>query len=69
MSNSASPARITWSEVSIGIGARSVIACHVMNFAYYYGANAKWNPERNRFASGGNNRWLTRDKYRAGWSV
>jgi len=53
----------------VEIGARSVIACHVMNFAYYYGANAKWNPERNRFASGGNNRWLTRDKYRAGWAV
>jgi hypothetical protein len=46
-----------------------VIACHVMNFAYHHGANAKWNPERNRFASGGSNRWLTRDKYRGSWGV
>ncbi|MEY4940873.1 MAG: hypothetical protein RIQ93_2608, partial [Verrucomicrobiota bacterium] len=53
----------------VAIGASSAIACHVMNFAYRYGANAKWNPARNKFASGGNSRWLTRDTYRAGWKV
>ena len=53
----------------VEIGVSSVIACHVMNFAYHYGANAKWNPERKRFASGGDSRWLTRDKYRDGWKV
>jgi len=53
----------------IEVGASSVIACHVMNFAYRYGASANWNPARNRFASGGNNKWLTRDKYRDGWKV
>jgi predicted dehydrogenase len=53
----------------VEIGASSVIACHVMNFAYRYGANANWNPARNRFASGGNNKWLTRDRYRDGWKV
>lgn len=53
----------------VEIGASSVIACHVMNFAYHYGANAQWNPSRHRFASGGNNRWLTRDRYRDGWKV
>ena len=53
----------------VEIGARSVIACHVMNFAYHHGANAKWNPARNRFASGGSSSWLTRDKYRGGWGV
>jgi predicted dehydrogenase len=53
----------------VEIGARSVIACHVMNFAYHYGANAKWNPEKNKFASGGSSKWLTRDKYRGGWTV
>jgi len=40
-----------------------------MNFAYYYGANAKWNPEKNRFVSGGNAKWLTRDRYTKGWEV
>ncbi len=53
----------------VAIGAGSVIACHVMNFAYHYGANAKWDPKRNRFASGGSNKWLTRDRYRDGWKV
>ncbi|MDP3070317.1 MAG: Gfo/Idh/MocA family oxidoreductase [Opitutaceae bacterium] len=53
----------------VEIGASSVIACHVMNFAYRYGANAKWNPAKNRFASGGDSAWLTRDRYRAGWKV
>lgn len=50
-------------------GARSAVACHVMNFAYHYGANAKWNPEKNKFASGGSSKWLTRDHYRGGWGV
>lgn len=53
----------------VEVGASSVIACHVMNFAYRYGATATWNPNRNRFSAGGNNRWLTRDKYRDGWKV
>ena len=53
----------------IEVGASSVTACHVMNFAYHYGANAKWNPEKKKFASGGDSRWLTRDRYRDGWKV
>ncbi len=53
----------------VEVGASSVIACHVMNFAYHYGATATWNPARNRFSSGGNNRWLSREKYRDGWKV
>jgi predicted dehydrogenase len=53
----------------VEIGASSVIACHVMNFAYRYGATAKWDPKRNRVASGGSNKWLTRDRYRDGWAV
>jgi predicted dehydrogenase len=53
----------------VEIGASTVIACHVMNFAYRYGASAKWNPARNRFASGGDSAWLTRDRYRDGWKV
>jgi len=53
----------------VEIGASSVIACHVMNFAYRYGANAKWDPKRNRVGSGGSNKWLTRDKYHGGWKV
>jgi predicted dehydrogenase len=53
----------------VAIGASTVIACHVMNFAYHFGANAKWDPARSRFASGGSSRWLTRDRYRDKWSV
>ncbi|MBM3851576.1 MAG: Gfo/Idh/MocA family oxidoreductase [Verrucomicrobia bacterium] len=53
----------------VAIGASTVIACHVMNFAYHYGANAKWDPARSRFASGGSSRWLTRDRYRDKWAV
>jgi predicted dehydrogenase len=53
----------------VEIGASSVIACHVMNFAYHYGANAKWDPARSRFAKGGSSKWLTRDRYRDGWVV
>ena len=53
----------------VEIGARSAIACHVMNFAYRYGASARWNPEKNRFARGGSSKWLTRDRYRDGWTV
>jgi predicted dehydrogenase len=53
----------------VEVGASSVIACHVMNFAYHYGANAKWDPTRSRFAKGGSSKWLTRDRYRDGWGV
>ncbi len=53
----------------VSIGASSVIACHLMNCAYRYGANAKWDPVRNKFGSGGSSRWLTRDRYRDKWAV
>ena len=53
----------------VAVGASSVTACHLMNFAYHYGANAKWNPAKNKFASGGDSKWLTRDRYRGGWTV
>lgn len=53
----------------VEIGASTVIACHLMNFGYHYGANFRWDPARKRFAKGGNSRWLTRDKYRAGFAV
>jgi predicted dehydrogenase len=53
----------------VEIGASTAIACHVMNFAYRYGANARWDPARNRFVSGGRSQWLTRDRYRSPWRV
>jgi predicted dehydrogenase len=53
----------------VEIGAGTVNACHVMNFAYRHGANVKWDPARQTFAEGGETRWLTRDHYRAGWTV
>ena len=53
----------------VEIGASSATACHLMNFAYHYGASFKWDPERKKFAKGGSAKWLTRDKYRAGFVV
>lgn len=53
----------------VEIGARSAIACHLMNFGYHYGANVGWDPLRNRFTKGGDRKWLTRDRYRNGWKV
>ncbi len=53
----------------VEIGASSVIACHLMNFGYRYGANATWDPRRHRFTRGGDSRWLTRDRYRGPWRV
>jgi predicted dehydrogenase len=53
----------------VEIGASTVNACHVMNFAYRHGASVKWDPARNTFASGGDVKWLTRDVYRNGWGV
>jgi predicted dehydrogenase len=52
----------------VGSGASSAIACHLMNFAYYYGAKAKWNPTEHKFISGGEDKWLTR-AYRGEWKV
>ena len=51
-----------------GVGASSAIACHLMNFGYWYGANIKWNPTAHTFVSGGDTKWLTRD-YRGEWKV
>ena len=45
----------------VGIGASSAIACHLMNFAYYHGANVKWNPLDHSIISGGDSKWLTRE--------
>ncbi len=53
----------------VEIGASTVNACHVMNFAYRYGASVKWDPAHHTFASGGEAKWLTRDVYRDGWVV
>jgi len=53
----------------VEIGASTVNACHVMNFAYHYGASVKWDPALNTFASGGDAKWLTREHYRDGWVV
>ncbi len=53
----------------VEIGARSVTACHLLNFAYRYGKSFKWNPAENAFADGtGDAKWLTRD-YRDAWKV
>ena len=50
------------------IGARTSIACHLLNQTYYNHAVIKWNPKKNTFAKGGDPMWLTRD-YRGEWDV
>ena len=53
----------------VEIGARSVTACHLLNFAYNYGKTFKWDPATNTFAGKtGDAKWLTRD-YRGAWKV
>ena len=42
-----------------GVGAHSVICCHLMNLAYYHGQVIKWDPANLAFAGGtGNPEWL-----------
>jgi len=50
------------------IGARTSIACHLLNQTYYNHTAIKWNPKKNTFAKGGDPKWLTRD-YRGEWDV
>jgi len=52
----------------VAIGASTVISCHLMNFAYWHGANAGWDPQKHVFTSGGDAAWLTRE-YRGQWKV
>lgn len=52
----------------VAVGATTVISCHLMNMAYWYGGNFKWNPTERTFAEGGDPKWLTRD-YRGEWVV
>jgi len=53
----------------IEVGAHSVIACHLLNFAYRYGQRLKWDPAQEKFLDGtGNPQWLTRE-YRDAWKV
>lgn len=50
------------------MGARSIKVCHLMNLAYRYHPDIKWNPEAGPFAKGEEHpkEWLTRD-YRRPW--
>ena len=50
------------------VGARTSIACHLLNQTYYNQAAIAWNPQKNTFAKGGDPKWLTRD-YRGDWKV
>jgi predicted dehydrogenase len=50
------------------IGARSAIACHLLNQTYYNQTAIHWDPKKNAFAKGGDPKWLTRD-YRGEWAV
>ena len=50
------------------IGARTSIACHLLNQTYYNHSEIKWNPKKNAFAAGGDSSWLTRN-YRGDFKV
>lgn len=52
-----------------GIGASSINACHLMNFAYYHGQKFGWDPKAHAFLNGtGDAKWLKTD-YRGDWKV
>jgi len=50
------------------VGARTSIACHLLNQTYYNQEAIAWNPQKNMFAKGGDPKWLTRN-YRGEWKV
>ncbi len=51
------------------VGARSVIACHLLNFAYYHHEKFQWDAAGNTFAGGtGNPAWLS-TPIRGDWSL
>jgi predicted dehydrogenase len=50
------------------IGARTSIACHLLNQTYYNHTEINWNPKKNTFAAGGDSSWLTRN-YRGDFKV
>jgi len=50
------------------VGARTSIACHLLNQTYYNQTAIAWNPQKNTFANGGDPKWLTRN-YRGEWKV
>jgi predicted dehydrogenase len=50
------------------VGARTSIACHLLNQTYYNQEAIDWNPQKNTFAKGGDPKWLTRN-YRGDWKV
>lgn len=50
-------------------GARTVIGCHLLGFAYYHGQQLKWNAAANEFVGGtGDAKWLHRE-YRGAWKL
>ncbi len=52
-----------------GIGARTAIACHLMNQTYYNRQAVLWNPTKLKFVkNSGHPSWLTRE-YRGPWAV
>ena len=50
------------------VGARTSIACHLLNQTYYNQRAIAWDPKKNTFAKGGDPKWLTRN-YRGQWKV
>lgn len=52
----------------VEIGARSIIACHLMNLAYYHGKTIEWDAKKIDFKGKGDKSWLTRE-YRGAWKV
>jgi predicted dehydrogenase len=52
----------------VEIGTRTVNACHLMNMAYLHRQKFRWEPKAQKFAEGGDPKWLARD-YRGEWRV
>jgi len=53
----------------VEVGAHTVIVCHLVNLAYYYGQAMKWDPKKENFVGGtGDANWLD-VPHREPWTV
>jgi hypothetical protein len=53
----------------VEVGASTVDACHLLNFAYFHGQKLQWDPKAHQFTGGtGDPAWLRRE-YRAAFQL
>jgi predicted dehydrogenase len=53
----------------VEVGAHTIIACSLVNLAYYHGQKMSWDPKAEKFTNNtGDPKWLTKE-YRAPWKL